>query len=397
VLKTNPDDPVIHGENIVLFKKEYEILSRLNHPGLPKAYDYFEEDGNYFLVVQYMEGKNLERSLTEKNEPFQEAEVVDWGIKLTDILLYLYHIKPYPVVVRDIKPSNILVSEDGKISLIDFTVAKEMTSHYKEDTVRIGSRGYAPPEQYKGLTDHKSDIYALGATLYRLLTGEDPSNANFRFKPLREINPDFSRKLEYVILKAIELSPEKRYQTPEELHRDLIYVKDELVGIAHPEFVVPEIIYSVASEKKNTTDVFNFRSFIKKAGMFILLILILNIIFRYNTIIVTYFFFQADNLIKKNDIKGAISVYENILQIKPDNLEATYRLGVLLIYQGDTVTGQEYLSKLCNDLNRTREKLFYHHKLYEEYKTSDPERGRKDLEIARFLSEIVKKSVEIKE
>ena len=143
-LRLDSHDPVIRKEDINLFKKEFEILSRLDHPGLPKGYDYFQEGEEYFLVVERIEGKNVEAMLRERGEPFDQKQVVEWGIDMVEILKFLIKAKPNPIVVRDIKPSNIVISNENKATLIDFTVAREDRPFEEGDTVRIGSSGYAP-------------------------------------------------------------------------------------------------------------------------------------------------------------------------------------------------------------------------------------------------------------
>ncbi|MEQ8221264.1 MAG: serine/threonine-protein kinase [Candidatus Eremiobacterota bacterium] len=390
-LRTDPDEPSIHAENIVLFKKEYEILRRLEHPGLPKGYDYFEEEGNHFLLVQDMGGKNLERLLREQNTPFEESVVLGWAIQLADILVYLYNIKPYPVVVRDIKPSDIVVSEDNHISLIDFTVAKEFKGLNNVDTVRIGSRGYAPPEQYEGHTEPRSDIYSLGISLHRLLTGEDPSSIDFHLKPLRKYNQDFSKEFEYVLFKATGRSLDKRYSRPEELLRDLKYVKDEFDGIPHPEFVIPSDIYP--SEKSTREDATRVKSFAIKTGICLILISLILIICFYENLIVNYMLLKAGKLYDEKDINGTITACEHVLRHDPDNLQANYYIGVIYFYSDKRLKGEEYLNKLNKDLNFCRDKCSYHYKRYQNLK--DKTEGAKELEIATFLSDMVKKSVEI--
>ncbi len=390
-LRTDPDEPSIHAENIVLFKKEYEILRRLEHPGLPKGYDYFEEEGNHFLLVQYMGGKNLESLLREQNTPFEESVVLEWAIQLAEILVYLYSIKPYPVIVRDIKPSNIVVSEDNHISLIDFTVAKEFKGASSSDTVRIGSRGYAPPEQYDGHTEPRSDIYSLGISLYRLLTGEDPSSIDFHLKPLRKYNQDFSKEFEYVLFKATSKSLNKRYKSPEDLLMDLKVVKDEFEGIPHPEFVIPHDIYPPEkSVRENTTGV---KSFALKAGICLILISLITFICFYDSLIANYMLLKADKLYIERDMNGTIIACEHVLRHDPENLQANYYIGVIYFYSDKRLRGEEYLNKLNKDLNFCRDKFSCHYKRYQDLK--DKAEGVKELEIATFFSDLVKKTVEI--
>lgn len=220
LIRTSPDK-LIQKQNVDMFKKEYELLHRFDHRGLPRAYEYFQEKDRHFLVVEYARGTNLKKFLHHLDRAFTEKEVISFGIQLAEVLLYLVNIKPHPVLIRDIKPANIMVSEKGDLKLIDFTIAREFDTAKEGDTVRIGSIGYAPPEQYKGNSDCRSDIYALGVTLYELLTKEDPSTKPFMFEPVRHINLEVSAEMETILNKALELNPELRYQRPEEILKDL--------------------------------------------------------------------------------------------------------------------------------------------------------------------------------
>ncbi|HPZ08839.1 MAG TPA: serine/threonine-protein kinase [Candidatus Eremiobacteraeota bacterium] len=218
-------DDEIQAQNIIMFKKEYELLYRLEHTGLPRSYDYFQIKNRHFLVVEYIKGENLKKILDNVTSGFSEEEVIEWGTQIAHILIYLSHIKPNPVLIRDIKPANIMLTPEGMVKLIDFTIARELDMSKTGDTVRIGSIGYAPPEQYKGKSDIKSDIYALGATLYQLLTKHDPSTTPFQFEPIRHKDPAISKDMETILKKALELDPSRRYQRPEELFNDLQALK----------------------------------------------------------------------------------------------------------------------------------------------------------------------------
>jgi len=400
-LRSNIANPVTYKEDVDMFKKEYEILNRLDHPRLPQSYDYFKEGEDHFIVVQYVEGQNLDVLFKERNEPYEEVQVVDWGIQLAELLVYLYEIKPDPVVVRDIKPSNIMISDKGEAFLVDFTVARENKASGKGDTVRIGSPGYAPPEQYKGFSDTRSDIYALGVTLYRLLTGINPSQIPFQFEPLRHHNPDFSRKLEYVLFKALQLDPEERYQTPYELVKHLTYVKDELAGTEHPEFEVPDILESSSDktdalpESKEEKD-FPF-PYMKVFAVFLGIILVILAVLFYKPFMVNYNISQGKRLFESGDFAEAERSFLSVIKLDPHNSEAGCYMAVMLFYEGDTAGAEEYLTKYCSDLNVMRERALYHYNIAKELKEKDPEKAREEYEAAEFISRKAKDTLEFPE
>ena len=244
LIRTSKDKTIL-SQNIEMFKKEYEFFQRLKHRALPEGYDYFEEKEKHFLVVEYVPGKNLKTVLAFLDRAFSEEEVIEFGIQLAEVLVYLAGIKPHPVVIRDVKPANIMLSSDGTLRLIDFTIAREFDRVKEKDTVKIGSIGYAPPEQYKGLSDCRSDIYALGATLYELLTKHDPSGAPFQFEPVRYLDPGISKEMNDILEKALELNPELRYQKPEEILNDL-----SLLQKAKKSFNYEELLKKVDGKKE---------------------------------------------------------------------------------------------------------------------------------------------------
>ncbi|MEQ8221604.1 MAG: PQQ-binding-like beta-propeller repeat protein [Candidatus Eremiobacterota bacterium] len=213
-------DPKEKAQNIQLFMKEHTFLSKLNHPSLPRAYEYFQEMGTHFLVVEFVPGQSLEKTINSYKGPVPEKVVIEWMTELTKTLVYLSHQKPNPIVIRDIKPSNIQHTPDGKVKIIDFTIAREWKPNAM-DTVRMGSPGYAAAEQYKGKSDIRSDIFSLGVTMYEAITKKDPSETPFNFLPARKINPSVSEELEKILMKAMENDADRRYQTPKELLEDL--------------------------------------------------------------------------------------------------------------------------------------------------------------------------------
>ena len=155
---------------------------------------------------------SLDKEL-EEHTKFSEEMVVEWAKTLCDVYIYLHEHKPNPIIYRDMKPSNLMKTPEGTVKLIDFGIAREYKVDAKSDTLLLGTKGYAAPEQ-EGLaqTDERSDIYSLGVTLYHLLTGISPREA-LGFKPLRQIDPQFSEGLEIIIRKCVMPDPKDRYQS----------------------------------------------------------------------------------------------------------------------------------------------------------------------------------------
>lgn len=198
------------------FKKEASMLISLKHPSLPHITDFFARgEDRWYLVMDYIEGETLEEVI-KKRGPVPEPEVLNWTKQLCIILDYLHNQKP-PVIFRDLKPANIMLTPEGVIKLVDFGIARHFRPGIASDTSAYGSSGYAPPEQYGGYqTDARSDIYALGATLHHLLTGIDPCKNPFSFEPPSKI-VRVTLELEHAIMKAVELSPEKRTSSVREI------------------------------------------------------------------------------------------------------------------------------------------------------------------------------------
>ncbi|GCE13677.1 protein kinase domain-containing protein [Tengunoibacter tsumagoiensis] len=206
------------------FRNEAELLVELNHPNLPNVSDFFEEAGKAYLVMEFVEGKTLEAKQAEANAPLNEQLVMGWALQLCGVLHYL-HTRPRPIIFRDMKPANVMVTNDGQIKLIDFGIARIFKAAGTKDTTLLGSQGYAPLEQYgRGQSDARSDIYALGATLYDLLTKEVPADSPSRrvqpafFVPPRQINPQLSQPTEAIVLKAMAEDPQDRYQSAAEMY-----------------------------------------------------------------------------------------------------------------------------------------------------------------------------------
>ncbi|NDJ35912.1 MAG: serine/threonine protein kinase [Chloroflexi bacterium] len=227
------------------FHREASVLARLDHPNLPKVSDYFDLGNRDFLVMDFVPGVDLRQKIEQARQRggfLEEGTVLEWAGQLCDALKYLHNQEP-PVLHRDIKPANIKLTPDGVIKLVDFGLVKLLTPD-EERTITViqgsGTAAYTPLEQYGGEDDHtdvRSDIYSLGATLYHLLTGTLPAEAKKRFLkpsalvPPRQINQDISARVEEAILWALEMHPDDRPATIEQLE-ELLFGTSPLRSLA---------------------------------------------------------------------------------------------------------------------------------------------------------------------
>ena len=205
---------------------EINLLKKLKHKGLPSIVDIIDQQDNYLIVMDYIEGITLENIMQEEGMQPQE-KVVDWAIQLCDVLQYLHTRKP-AIIYRDMKPSNIMLRSDGSVVLIDFGTAREFKERHVEDTTCLGTQGYAAPEQFGGMgqTDERTDIYSLGATMYRLVTGHNPSEPPYEMYPITHWNPRLSTGLEGIIAKCTSKDPKSRYQSVQEVRYALEHYRD---------------------------------------------------------------------------------------------------------------------------------------------------------------------------
>jgi serine/threonine protein kinase len=218
---TTPD-PQVRRLAIQNFEREANILASLNHPAIPKIYDYFTEGTRSYLVMEYIEGEVLEALMGDTEQILPEERGVDWAVQICDVLSYLHSQEP-SIVFRDMKPSNIMLRPPNHVVLIDFGIARVFEVGQKG--TMIGTEGYSPPEQYRGIANPVGDIYALGATLHHLLTRRDPRLEppfTFHEEPPRLLNPALSEELEAVIMKALEYEPEKRFASAKDMKDALV-------------------------------------------------------------------------------------------------------------------------------------------------------------------------------
>lgn len=205
---------------------ETDMLKKLSHKNLPSIVDIIDSDENFLIVMDYIEGNTLEK-LVNENGAYPQEEVIGWAVQLCDVLRFL-HERLNPIIYRDMKPSNVMLKSDGNVILIDFGTAREFKMQKEGDTTCLGTQGYAAPEQFGGMgqTDARTDIYCLGATMYHLITGHNPSKPPYEMYPIRKWNPSLSSGLEKVILKCTRKNPEDRYQSAKELMYALEHYRD---------------------------------------------------------------------------------------------------------------------------------------------------------------------------
>jgi hypothetical protein len=214
-------DPQQRLEANEYFAREADTLAQLKHSAIPAISDRFDHQNRHYLVMEYVEGRNLEEELAQRGGPFPEGLVIDVARQLCDVLAYLHGLHP-PIVYRDLKPSNVMLGGNGRVVLVDFGIARLFKAQRKG--TMIGTLGFAPPEQYQGVADPRSDLYSLGATLHYVLTGRDPEKfPPFSFPPVRELRPAISSNLAGAIDHALAYEMANRPATVQEFRDMLLY------------------------------------------------------------------------------------------------------------------------------------------------------------------------------
>ena len=219
------------------FERESDMLASLSHPAVPKIYEYFPSKTRAYLVMEYINGRDLEAIINSTADFIPVETVMKWALDLCDVLGYLHLQKPEPVIFRDVKPSNIMIDEHEQIRLVDFGIAKIFQEGQKG--TMIGTEGYSAPEQYRGEASPASDVYGVGATLHHILTRRDPRLEppfTFQERPIRDANPDVAPELETIIMKALEFKTEDRYPNAAMMKQSLdTLTKPMTLGIRRPD------------------------------------------------------------------------------------------------------------------------------------------------------------------
>lgn len=215
---------------IVECERQADLRANLLHSNIPRVFDYFMTDEHSYLVVQLIRGANLEEILNQRPDFLPEKRIIYWAIQLCGALDFLHNHPLHSVIFRDLKPNNIMVDGKDRIYLADFELVRVFPPHFFDGQgahykhlgkgSAIGTEGYSPPEQYRGLVRPQSDIYALGATLHHLLTKRDPRKEKaftFQKYPVRLLNPDISLELEAIVMKSLQRDIRKRYRSAGEM------------------------------------------------------------------------------------------------------------------------------------------------------------------------------------
>jgi eukaryotic-like serine/threonine-protein kinase len=208
------------------FQREADILAQLSNQHIPQVFDCFSEANHHYLVMEFIDGTTLENELTRSDGKLPADRVLEVALEVLEALRYLHARRP-PLIHRDLKPSNLMTTTDGRLKLIDFGIARHFVANTR--VTMVGTHGYAPPEQYAGRPEPRSDLYSLAATIYQALSGRDPTTeAPFRFPPLRNYCPDLNPKLVAAIERALAYEIGNRPHDAESFRQQLLACR------AHP-------------------------------------------------------------------------------------------------------------------------------------------------------------------
>lgn len=213
-----------NGKNIYINPiTEVNIMKIIQHSYLPTVIDFSEDNEYVYIIMEVIQGSNLDKLLNNGDTRVEEFIVINWSKQICSVLEYLHNGCSKKIIYKDLKPSNLIVSQDKeRITLIDFGISQIENHGETQPNIPVGTRGYAPPEQFsKDPIDESVDIYALGATMYQLLTGIKPRDLDNVFIPLREIDSNLSEGIEYIVAKCLQGDKELRYSKVEEVIYDL--------------------------------------------------------------------------------------------------------------------------------------------------------------------------------
>lgn len=228
------------------FRNEAEMLAALSHPNLPRVIDHFEQGGKAYLVMEFVPGETLISYVQREGLPQPLPRVLSWVRQLGDVLTYLHTSNP-PIIFRDLKPANIMLTPQGQLKLIDFGIARLFKPGKEKDTQAFGTAGYSAPEQYgRGQTDARSDVYSLGVLVHQLLTGYDPTQTPFRLPPANQLQSSVSREVSDVLSQAVDNDPAQRFTTIHEFREALSRATEETAAPtqAIAPHIEPGMVYS---------------------------------------------------------------------------------------------------------------------------------------------------------
>ena len=217
---TSPD---MQKQAVTAFQREADMLAQLSNEHIPRVFDRFSDENHHYLVMEFIDGITLEQKLRDAGGRLAERDVVDLALQVLDTLEYLHNLEP-PVIYRDLKPSNVMITPSGQVKLIDFGIARLFQP--LSNATMIGTQGYAPPEQYRGKAESRSDLYALGATMHHALSGRDPAlEPPFSFPPLRSLCPDATPALADLIDQSLKYDVILRVADAAEFKNRLMAIK----------------------------------------------------------------------------------------------------------------------------------------------------------------------------
>src|SRR5271163_223058 len=215
--------PETQQQAVAAFQREADMLAQLSNEHIPRVFDRFSDQNHHYLVMEFIDGITLEDELKANDGKLDADRVIDIALQVLDTLQYLHNLEP-PVVYRDLKPSNVMLGRNGQVKLIDFGIARFFLP--QSNATMIGTQGYAPPEQYRGRAESRSDLYALGATMHHALSGRDPAlEPPFSFPPLRKLCPDMDPPLAAVVDQALAYDVVNRMRDATEFRQRLIEIK----------------------------------------------------------------------------------------------------------------------------------------------------------------------------
>jgi len=226
---TSPD---MQKQAVAAFQREADMLAQLSNEHIPRVFDRFSDQNHHYLVMEFIDGITLEQKLRDAGGKLPEQEVIQIALQICDTLNYLHNLQP-PVIYRDLKPSNVMIAVYGQVKLIDFGIARLFQP--QSNATMIGTQGYAPPEQYRGKAEFRSDLYALGATMHHALSGRDPAaEPPFSFPPLRSVCPGVSPALAALIDQSLQYDAVLRVSDAAEFKSRLLAIQSGTAPLPSP-------------------------------------------------------------------------------------------------------------------------------------------------------------------
>ncbi|MEQ8222456.1 MAG: tetratricopeptide repeat protein [Candidatus Eremiobacterota bacterium] len=315
-----------------IFFREAEIMARFSHPGLPGMHGAFSHDGRDYITMDYIEGKTLEEIMNSSKEPVPVNKAVSLIIEIADIMAYLHNSFETPLVYRDLKPSNIIITPRGNAKLIDFGIARYYTPGKNTDTFRFGTPGYAAPEQHKhrGQSGPQTDIFGLGVILYQMVTKYDPTVTPFIFPPMKPLNPHVDGELEFIIRKAIHMDHTKRYSNMEDFRLELERYLSDSGYLVPPVRQMPvNISHDPVLRGEQNTKILVRIAIVGGSFLFSFIIIIAMLIQSASNNS-SNFYHRGKDLYDAKKYEDAIKYFDDSLRANPSNTDALLRKGIAL-------------------------------------------------------------------